>query len=77
MHLDTCASCSIISPSKALEILNVYEDVELGELTNPFPVKFGDPTKVQASWTVLLKQCFNDDILKFLFIPPLSVLILI
>ncbi len=75
--LDTCASCSMMSPSKALEILDAYEDAELRELLYPFPVEFGNSTKVQASQTVLLKHCFNDDILEFLIIPHLSVPILI
>ncbi len=50
-----------------------YEDAKLGELPYPFPVEFGNSTKVQAPQTVLLKHCFNDDILKFLIITHFSV----
>ncbi len=72
--VDSGASCSIMSPSFANELVNKFKDsTDIIELSSPPSVEFGNANKVTAKQSVVLQNALNDQSIEFLVVPTLNV----
>jgi hypothetical protein len=76
--VDSGATCSMVSPSFANEIVNKFkETTDIVDLPNPLPVEFGNSKKINATQTIILRDAINGKPIEFLVVPSLSIPILL
>ena len=79
--VDSGASCSMVSIETASSLLNAFSNSGLVELEefdhSPLYVEFGDKQKVCATQSLIIHQAFQNEDVKFLIVPKLSVPILL